>query len=274
MRNLILLLILALVWLAPIRAQEQTRTLTHANMLGIGRSLQYDTYLSPMEYRGPCVSFLHESLRMTRHAAQRISFQQRWQAGFSYTENPAGNAEDYGGHIAWNGGWHYHWTPLPRLRLMAGGLLGARLGFLYNTRNGNNPAQARCAVDLSASVAAIYDLRIRKQAFRIRYQADLPVVGGMFSPRYGESYYEIGEGKWNDHVFFTHSGNALSICQLLTVDYHLPRLTLRIGYQNDTRQSHVCNIRVRETNRNFLLGVVKHFSVIRPSSPNASKTIL
>ena len=157
---------------------------------------------------------------------------------------------------------------------MAGGLLGARVGFLYNTRNGNNPAQARCAMDLSASVAALYDLSVRCLLFRIRYQSDLPVMRGMFSPRFGESYYEIGEGKWDDHVFLTHPGNALSLCQLLTVDCHFPRFTLRLGYQNDTRQSHVCHIRVRETSRNFLIGVVKHFSVITPSSPNASKTIL
>ena len=273
MRSLILI-ILCLVGLVPMQAQEHERVLSHANMLGVGRSMQYDTYLSPLEYHGPCVSFLHESMRMTHHAASRLSFQQHWQSGFAYTENPAGNAEAYGGHIAWNGGWHYHWTPLPRLRLMAGGLLGARVGFLYNTRNGNNPAQARCAMDLSASVAALYDLRIRCRLFRIRYQADLPVMGGMFSPRFGESYYEIGEGKWDDHVFLTHPGNALSLCQLLTVDCHFPRLTLRLGYQNDTRQSHVCHIRVRETSRNFLIGVVKHFSVITPSSPNASKTIL
>ena len=107
MRSLILI-ILCLVGLVPMQAQEHERVLSHANMLGVGRSMQYDTYLSPLEYHGPCVSFLHESMRMTHHAASRLSFQQRWQSGFAYTENPAGNAEAYGGHIAWNGGWHYH----------------------------------------------------------------------------------------------------------------------------------------------------------------------
>lgn len=245
----------------------------HANILGIGRARQLDTYLSPMEYEGLQALFMHESLRMTRMAQRRISFQQRWLGGFSYTDTPSGNAQDYGGQLAWNGGWHYHWTPLPCLRLMAGGLLGAHLGVLYNTRNGNNPAQGRCAVNLSASVAAIYSLRLGRLPLRLRYQADLPLAGGMFSPHYGESYYEIGQ-KSSGHVFFSHPGNALSLCQLFTVDIPVGRCALRAGYQSGIRQSHVCHIRVKEQNRCFLIGVVRHFSIMGGRQAAASSNTI
>lgn len=270
---------LCLLCLFPLRmwgeeGAGQPGTVMHANMLGIGGARQFDSYLSPMEYRGLQALFMHESMRMTRMARGRISFQQRWQAGFSYTDNPAGNAEDYGGSLSWNGGWHHHWTPLPNLRLMAGGLLGAHVGVLYNTRNGNNPAQGRGAIDLSASVAAIYRLRLGRLPLRLRYQADLPLLGGMFSPHYGESYYEIGQ-HGGGHILFSHPGNALSLCQLFTVDLPVGRCTLRVGYLSDIRQSHVRDIRVKEQSRSFLIGVVRHFSIISGRQTAASnKTIL
>ncbi|MBR4758471.1 MAG: DUF3316 domain-containing protein, partial [Bacteroidaceae bacterium] len=37
------------------------RSTTHATLFGIGRVNHLDTYLSPMEYRGPQLSYLHET---------------------------------------------------------------------------------------------------------------------------------------------------------------------------------------------------------------------
>ena len=237
-------------------------------LLGVGSSSQLDTYLSPMEYRGLQFSFLTSTERMTPWADRRISFQQTFLGAFSNTENPAATANEWGGRIAYDVGYHYHWHPYPMLQLQAGALVGADAGFLYNSRNGNNPAQGRAGLDLSVSVAAAFRFRIRRLPMHLRYQADVPVMGGMFSPQYGQSYYELYLGNRDHNVCFTHPGNALSIRQLMTWDFHFRRTTLRLGYLADIRQSHVNRIRVHDISHSLLLGYVHYFR--KMSNPHAS----
>ncbi|MGG6550492.1 UNVERIFIED_CONTAM: DUF3316 domain-containing protein, partial [Prevotella sp. 15_C9] len=71
------------------------------------------------------------------------------------------------------------------------GGIDAGMGFLYNTRNGNNPEQAYLGLNLAPRLSADYAFRIRSHPFQIRYEAQVPLVGVMFSPNYGQSYYEI-----------------------------------------------------------------------------------
>ena len=154
----ILMLILSCVCVHAQTAGDSIRS--HSFMLGVGSSHQLDTYLSPQNYDGFQISLLRETLRMTRLAGRRISFQSLWQGTFSHSNNASGTATDWGGHIGYDALWHYNWTPLQGLRLMAGGAVGADAGFLYNSRGGNNPAQGRLGADLSASVMAIYRFRL------------------------------------------------------------------------------------------------------------------
>ncbi len=240
------------------------RYTTHATMFGVGGSNQYETYLSPMEYTGPQLTFLRETLRKTRLADYRITVQTMWNGYLTYASNPAETADELGGAVGYNAAWHYNWLPLPGLRLMAGGGVGGDVGFLYNMRNSNNPAQARLSAALSASVAAIYRFRLGGHPFAVRYQADAPLMGGMFSPNYGQSYYELfSEGDYDHNVCFTHPGNAFSLRQLLTLDFPVGRLTFRVGYLCDIRQSEVNHLRSHVYNHTFLLGYVKHFSFLK-----------
>lgn len=239
------------------------RDAAHALMFGVGSSNQLDTYLSPMEYRGTQFTFIRETLRMTHRANGQLSFQSLTQGAFSLTKNPAQNANEYGGHIGYNAGWHYNWMPRQRLRLMAGGLLGTDAGFLYNERNGNNPAQARLKADVALSLAGIYKFRLWRQMLAVRYQTDLPLLGCMFSPQYGQSYWEISQGNRDHNVCFTSLANALSLRQLFTLDIPVRRSTIRVGYFSDIRQSHVNGIKMHNISRSFLIGFVRHFSLIQ-----------
>lgn len=248
---------------------------SHSFMVGIGSSHQLDTYLSPQNYSGYQISLLRETLRLTRMADRRISFQSIWQGTFSHTENARGVATYWGGHIGYDALWHYNWTPLQGLRLMAGGAVGADAGFLYNSRGGNNPAQGRVGVDLSASVMAVYKLRLCGMDLGLRYQANMPVAGAMFSPQFGQSYYEIGEGHTNGNVCFSHPGNAFSLWQQFTVDIPLgKRLVMRAGYLCDIRQSHVNGIKVHDRSHSFMIGFVRHFRKVGHQERKAASLIL
>ena len=239
------------------------RQVNRSVLLGIGRSNQLDTYLSPMEYSGPQLSFLTSRERMTGMAGGHIAFQSMLQGAFCYVENPAATANELGGRIGYDAGWHYVWQLVSHLKLKAGGLVGTDVGFLYNSRNGNNPAQARANIDLSLSAGGAYTFRIRRLPLEVNYQADLPLLGCMFSPHYGESYYEIYQGYGNHYVRFVNPANALSLRQLLCLDLCFSRTTLRMGYLSDIRQSHVNGIKTHDISRSFMFGFVRHFQVLK-----------
>lgn len=237
-------------------------------LFGIGWSNQFDTYLSPMEYTGLQASFLTQSERMTRHANRHISFQSTFQGIFTSTDNPAGTASYLGGRIAYDAGWHYHYSPLPNLSLKGGGLVGTDLGFLYNDRNSNNPAQGRFSIDLSLSAGADYSFvvplwRGHRLPMQAHYQADMPTIGMMFCPEFGESYYEISQRGVGHDIICAHPGNAFSLRQLLTLDVCLKRVTLRIGYLCDIRQSNARSLKYHDVSHSIMFGFVQHFQLMK-----------
>lgn len=234
-----------------------------AFLLGVGRTSQFDSYLSPMEYSGLQVSFLTQSERMTHLGGQHISFQSTFHAVFTSTDNPAATADYLGGRLAYDAGWHYHYSPLANLDLKGGVLVGTDLGFLYNSRNGNNPAQGRFSIDLSLSAGAAYSFRLRKLPMQANYQADLPMIGIMFCPEFGESYYEISQQGVGHDILCAHPGNALSLRQFLTLDFCLRRITLRIGYLCDIRQSNASSIKYHDISHSAMFGIVRHFQLMR-----------
>lgn len=232
-------------------------------LFGIGRTNQLDTYLSPMEYTGLQVSFLTQSERMTRLANHHISFQSTFFGAYTSGDNPAGTANYIGGRIAYDAAWHYHYSPLPRLDVKGGAMIGADLGFLYNDRNGNNPAQGRFSADLSLSAGADYSFSLWHLPMRASYQADFPMIGLMFCPEFGESYYEISQRGVGHDIICAHPCNALSLRQFLTMDLCLKRITLRFGYLCDIRQSNARSLKYHDISHSFMFGFVRHFQLMR-----------
>ena len=241
------------------QAGPRTSFATHATLFGIGATRQLDTYLSPVNYRGPQLTFIKEKLRPTRLMHGRVSYQGIFQTDFTLMHNPSDNGRCLGGNMRYDATWHYSWTPLPALRVMAGPQLTAAGGFLYNTRNSNNPAQALLAADIAASAAAIYTFRLWGHTMRLREQLDVPLIGVMFSPNYTQSYYDIfSQGNYDHNVCFTHPVNRPNLRSMLTLDFPLLGATIRAGYLLDIRQSHVNNLRHHAYNHAFVIGWVKH----------------
>lgn len=261
-----LLLLLPLGLLAQVTALEAVpdrQPVARALLFGYGRTNQLDTYLSPMEYTGMQVSVMAQQERMTRMMDGNISFQSTVQGVFTKSDNPAGTADYLGGRLAYDAGWHYNYTLMKGLRLKGGALVGTDLGFLYNSRNGNNPAQGRFSVDLSLSAGADYGFKIRKLPLRVAYQADMPMIGMMFSPEFGESYYEIYQHGVGHSLMCAHPGNAFSLRQLLTADICLKRIDLRIGYLCDIRQSNAHSLKYHDYSHSVMIGFVRHFQLMK-----------
>ncbi len=245
--------------------QRQGRESCHTTLFGIGRMNHLDTYLSPMEYKGPQLSVLAETRRNLQRNSH-ILFTTLLQGEASYTENAVQNAHGIGGSIRYDAGWGRQWKNIPwkGLDLAVGGMAGGTVGFLYNDRNGNNPAQFRGSVAASAFARADYRFKIKKRTLEVHYQAQLPLLGAAFMPQYGQSYYDIFErGNYDRNVRCTHFGNALSLRQVLTFDIRLPHACLSVGYLSDLRQLHTNGIRQHQYGRSFLIGYSRRLALKR-----------
>ena len=236
--------------------------ITRSQMLGIGGSNVLDTYLSEERFTGFGFSFLA--------TVERQRPERRWctlmehEANISSNKDRSGSQHQLEGAYNFYGGKLYSWQLLDnRLTLQAGALGNVSLGFIYNTSNGNNPAQARAHLNLMPTGVATYRFRLFNRQMAARYELALPLAGIQFSPNYGQSYYEIfNRGNYDHNVVVTTFVSAPEWRQLLTLDAELSRrVTLRIGYLGNIQQSKVNNLRQHIWTHRFLIGITKRFSI-------------
>ncbi|WP_291529349.1 DUF3316 domain-containing protein [Bacteroides sp. UBA939] len=245
-------------------SSARTRFVTRATMYGVGYTNVFDTYLSPQEYTGIDFRISRESMRMTKWMNGNLSSQSFFQADVSYTRNHTENNNAFSGLANWNYGLHYHFPITSNFKLLAGGLIDLNGGFVYNLRNGNNPAQARAYINLDASGMAIWDLRIKNYPLTLRYQVNLPFMGMMFSPHYGQSYYEIFTlGNRDGIINFTSLHNQPSLRQMITADFPVGKVKMRLAYIWDAQQAKVNNIKTHAYSHVFMVGVVKELFFIK-----------
>ena len=137
---------------------------------------------------------------------------------------------------------------------MAEGLLGGT----YNNRNSNNnPAQGYLSAAIGAHLAARYDLTVFGKRVTLGYEARYPLVGMMFSPNYGQSYYEIFNLGNYDHNIVVTSPATFQLRQQLTADVMLKGNTsLRLGYLCDIRQATPNNLKQHHYYNAVTIGIV------------------
>lgn len=234
------------------------RYMTRATLYGVGWTNVLDTYLSPQEYKGIEFRLSRETMRMTRLGDGNVSVQNLFQANLAYTHNRADNNNTFAGMVNWNYGLHYQFRITDNFKLLAGGLGDFNGGFIYNLRNTNNPASARAYINLDASGMAIWHTRIKKCPLVFRYQVNIPMIGVMFSPHYGQSYYEIFTlGHSSGVVQFTSMHNQPSVRQMVSIDFPIRYVKMRLSYVCDLQQSNVNSIKTHTYSQVFMVGFVK-----------------
>lgn len=215
-----------------------------------GASNMYDTYLSPLEYKGYNIRLMYEQMRRTTWFDYRFYKQQVFEIDFAKGDNPAKNASEYWFLASYRLGGHYRLYNTDAFRLGVGGFWDINAGVLYNERNGNNPATARAYTNLNLSVQASYKLKWGA----IRWQLDTPFMGMLFSPRYGQSYYEISLGNTVGIVNFTSFHNQRAFRNYLTLDIPINKYTVRVGYLGSWYQTKVHDIQAHHYTNGFVIG--------------------
>ena len=250
----------------PTLAQDTLRSnkvITNTQMLGIGAVNTLDTYLSPEEYTGTALRYISHSVREN---GTKLSRELVHQAQILSVRNRRENNNELGGFYNFQYNWQYvlgKWSVGEgELLLKAGGGVDTRLGFLYNMRNSNNPAQAYAQVNIAPNAVAAYRFRLRNLPFQLRYEVQIPLLGLAFSPNYGQSYYEIFTRDNYDHnLVITTPASAPSLRQLLTLDFTVRHTTFRIGYLGDYQQAKINQLRQHVWSNLLVLGIVRKFSI-------------
>ena len=234
------------------------------NMLIIGTANSLDTYLSPLTYRGTELRFTSQTVhnRKERNWTHTLTHGLRLARESTQTHDAVRLEGGYDFSYSWQrkivnrtvGYWG-------RLMVTAGAGVDATVGFRYNAQNSNNPAQAEAAVCFTPAMAADWRFFLvspksgRRHTLGLRYEAAVPLVGMMFSPAFGPSYYEIfSRGNYDHNLCTIWVGNAPSLRQRLLFNFKLLKRHFFIGYEGDYRQAKVNDIKYHRYTNAAVLG--------------------
>lgn len=244
--------------------EEIPRSTNESTMIGIGSYNLRDTYLSPstnINYTGWMARILNDRMKVTKLADYKISRQQMINVEFGSTRNGAETANEYAGFVDYSLGYHYRFDRLPiaGLKVLTGASARLSGGFIYNTRNSNNPVSGKGDIDLNLSAMAIYGFKIKNFPLTLRYQMEMPLAGALFSINRGQPYYFLSEGNTEGIIRFTSLHNKFAMKNYLTVDIPVAGFTIRTGYMNSMYRTDVNGIKTHVLSNAFMIGVVKEF---------------
>ena len=266
MKRALLSIIILLLCLLQANAQKDS-IIARSTLYGIGSTNLLDTYLSPMEYTGAELRFLRENRRQSKWMDGKTYRQSIFQANVSMMENKTGTGSEFSFLANWNLAYHYRFLRNNQWELLVGPNLDLNGGMIYNFRNSNNPVNVKAYANLGASCMAIYRFHIKEYPFTLRYQLNIPLFGIMFSPEYGQPYYEMSLSKdFGNNICFTSLHNQPSFRQFLTLDIPIKQTNLRIGYVCDIQQAKVNHLKSHAWSHAFMLGFVKYFQSVNQSN--------
>lgn len=233
------------------------QTVERTTQVAVGSVNRLDTYLSPLEYKGTDVRFVSDVLRYGSKAWDK---QLLHEGCIDVSHNPADNANALAGHYDFSFAMMRRWEMMDgKLTLRLGGMSKVYLGFAYNMHNNaNNPAQGYASLSVGGSGMAAYSLKIGKRTFLLSYQAQLPLAGIMFSPAYGQSYYELFyEGNADGNVAFCGI-NTPSFRQQIGVGIPVGKSNvITVGYLGDIHQAAPNNLKQHVYTNDFFIGFTK-----------------
>ena len=243
-----------------------------SHMIGVGPSRILDTYISQEKFSGVGITYLY--IRAGKKPNKRWQNNIEHEVDLSKTRDRShttsmleGNYNLYWGRVVSliGGASQSSLTSRTsissgtRFNLQAGLAANVNLGFLYDMSTSNNPAQARFALNLMPVGIATYGFDIKEQHFSLHYELDLPLVGLMFSPNYGQSYYEIfSRGNYDHNIVPTTFVSAPNFRQLLTLDWQVSeKWAVRVDYLGNYQQTAVNNLKSHIYTHRFVIGITK-----------------
>lgn len=241
-------------------AQYLPKNITMRQCLwGIGQGSLLDSYLSPLTYSGTDFSLLYRTERPAHWGKEKVSVKSHYNIHTCYAKSPTDDGKAFDMELSALGGWHYNWL-FAAWRIALGGLFEGSGGFTYNTRNGNNPVQARLGASFLASTIVSYQFNFFKRKATASLEMNAQIMGVQFSPTYGQSYYEIFSlGHTNGIIHFTHPANCPTEQLLATLTLPIKHANITMGYMADIRQSKLGGLKRHAWRNSFMIGYTRQF---------------
>ena len=241
------------------------RIVVKSSQLGVTLLNNLDTYLSNYNHKGLGLNYSHEVFRDACTGNYHWKYQKLLNITAGYAIQ--GSNLQYAALISYNWSGYHPFKVAQGLTLLAGVQIQLEGGALYNPAGGNNPAAAKLRTALAASGMAIYHFPVLRSEWVARYQIDIPLMGAMFAPEFGQSYYEIfGLGYAKNIVAFTHPGNNPSWRHMLSLDIPIKATTLRLSYIADMYQSRINDINCHIYRNTFSIGFTRTIFKVKKSN--------
>ena len=242
------------------------RPVTQSLLVGIGGANMLDTYLSPLDYSGLSLALRTEREKVSKYSANRLN-RHIFDVLFLSTDNVSGNGIQVAGLINYSYSMLWQKELFGALTIGGGPLAGFDLGFIYNMRNGNNPASAIANIYLGVAALVKYRFNIDKltrRSFFINLHWDLPVVKTFFCPNYGQSYYEIFSlGNTDNTVHFGSFNKGFDSDLNLSVDVPMFNGYLKLGVYNKVRNMEANSLKRRIISTDFMIGYSRRLVLVK-----------
>lgn len=278
MRKYIVVLCMSII-ISMLKAQGNDEKLyrltTSTDIVNLSTVELLDPYLSPLGYSGLGMGYQHSDMKYFPKAIHNLSYESRFSVLGALTLNPqyTSSMTYVGGSYKW--GVFYHLRPIPGLQLLAGGNIGALAGMKSNARNVNNPINVDAAVDLNLSGIVRYDFPLRRRTLRLSCFLDIPVMGIMYVPMQGASYYEMFSlGNLSNAVHFSSLHNRLGKVGGLKLDVPFKRSTWNFGLSTSTLKYKANEMVFKQNTFNLNLGVTYDLYVFSGMKNPAPKNFI
>jgi hypothetical protein len=167
-----------------------------------------DAYLSPLEYSGNGLNYSYSGRKFLLNKNRYLSSEERFSLRAGMLLNPPKTALMQTVQGAYSWGLHRHLRVSGDFQILAGGNVSGLLGAKYLARNVNNPVNVDLAVNLNLSVILRHSLVFGKFRTDLQLRLETPIIGAMFAPPLGSSYYEMFDiGNMSNTLHFSSLHN-------------------------------------------------------------------
>ncbi|OIP82695.1 MAG: hypothetical protein AUK44_07200 [Porphyromonadaceae bacterium CG2_30_38_12] len=223
-----------------------------------------DPYLSPANYAGSGLQFRYSEQQFMPKATNNFSMQTiiAFAAGLAYNPTQTSSMTYLGSDISWGVWRHFH--PAAHLQVLTGVNSELNVGVKSIARNVNNPANMDLALNLNIRAKARYDFRLWKLPMRFNYEVQLPVIGAMFVPMPGASYYEMFQlQNLSNTIHFSSLHNRLGFNQAFLVDLYFKKTVWFVGVGSNSLIYKANNIVFHTASLNFIVGYKYNFMLFK-----------
>jgi Protein of unknown function (DUF3316). len=225
-----LVLFICLFVSAQDTAENKYLLTTKSATYGISVCNFTDPYLSPAKYSGNGLNYVLESRKLLSTKNTNYSVQTKFRIAANVMLNPSRSSEMLYSGLNYGWGLSYHFRLNPGLQIFAGGLCDLDFGFKDIPRNINNPVNLDLATNLNLTGFIMYKLPLRKRILHLSAAFQSPLIGYMYVPDAGATYYEMFELGNLSNVFHVSSVfNKIGLNQSYSVDIPCNKNTWRLG---------------------------------------------